>query len=221
MILFLTTIGFAVVLGYVIGGRLRRIEKLRLRWWWFAVVGFAIQFIPLPEGEAGRDLLVRTAVLAISYTLLLAFGFANVRLPGMILVVVGLGANFLVIAVNGGMPVSEGALRSSDQPELIDPLRESGSDKHHLLTEDDRLTFLADVIGIPSPVAQAISIGDVFVYVGLVLLIVAAMRGGPQAEGRTTSGAYRGRHRRGAGPDEIPEPLPSALPAATRSGTGP
>jgi hypothetical protein len=221
MILFLMTIGVAIVLGYVLGGRLRRIEKLRLRWWWLAVAGFAIQFIPLPEGEAGRDLLVRTAVLAISYTLLLAFGFANVRLPGMALVVIGLAGNFLVIAINGGMPVSEGALRSSDQPELIELLRESGSDKHHLLTEDDQLTFLADVIGVPSPIAQAISIGDVFVYAGLVLLIVAAMRGGPRSESPSTSGVYRGRHRRGTGPDAIPEPLPPALPAATRSGTAP
>jgi Family of unknown function (DUF5317) len=221
MILFLATIGLAIVLGYVFGGRLRRIEMLRLRWWWFAVAGFAIQFVPLPEGDAGRDLVVRTAVLAISYTLLLTFGFANVRLPGMPLVVIGLAANFLVIAVNGGMPVSEGALQASDQPELIELLRESGSDKHHLLTEDDHLTFLADVIGVPSPVAQAISIGDVFVYVGLVLLIVAAMRGVPRSETPTTAGAYRGRHRRGAGEDAIPEPLLSAQPAATRSGSAP
>jgi hypothetical protein len=221
MILFLGTIGLAIALGYVFGGRVRRLEKLRLRWWWFAVAGFAIQFVPLPEGEAGRDLLVRTAVLAISYTLLLAFGAANLRLPGMILVVVGLAANFLVIAVNGGMPVSEGALRTSDQPELIELLRESGSDKHHLLTEEDRLTFLADVIGIPSPVAQAISVGDVFVYVGLVLLIVAAMRGPVPSAETSTFGAYRGRHRRSEGAGSAPETPRAALPAATRSGTAP
>jgi Family of unknown function (DUF5317) len=221
MILFLATIGLAIVLGYAFGGRLRRIEKLRLRWWWFALAGFAIQFVPLPEGESGRDLLVRTAVLTISYTLLLVFGFANVKLPGMVLVVIGLAANFLVIAVNGGMPVSEGALRASDQPELVELLRESGSDKHHLLTDDDHLTFLADVIGVPSPVAQAISIGDVFVYVGLVLLIVWAMRGGPRSETPSASGAYRGRHRRRSELDAIPDPLLPAQPAATRSGTAP
>lgn len=221
MILFLATIGLAIVLGYALGGRLRRIEKLRLRLWWLAVAGFAIQFIPLPEGDAGRDLLVRTAVLAISYTLLLTFAFANVRLPGMILVVVGLAANFLVIAINGGMPVSEGALRGSDQPELIGLLRESGSDKHHLLTEDDRLTFLADVIGIPSPVAQAVSIGDVFVYVGLVLLIVAAMRESVPAANPSTFGAYRGRHRRGDSPESAPQDPRPALPVATRSGSAP
>lgn len=221
MILFLATIGIAIVLGYVFGGRLRRIEELRLRLWWFAGAGFAIQFIPLPEGDAGRDLVIRTAVLAISYTLLLTFAVANMRLPGIALVVIGLAANFLVIAVNGGMPVSEGALRSSDQPELVQMLRESGSDKHHRLTDEDRLTFLADVIGIPSPVAQAISIGDVFLYTGLVLLIVTAMRGSAPTPSPSTFGAYRGRHRRGESPDRAPEtPLP-ALPAARRSGSAP
>lgn len=221
MILFLATITLAVVLGYVFGGRLQRIEELRLRWWWFAVAGFAIQFVPLPEGDAGRDLLVRTVVLAISYLLLVSFALANVRLPGMPLVLIGLAANFLVIAINGGMPVSEGALRSSDQPELIELLRESGSDKHHLLAEDDQLTFLADVIGIPKPVAQAVSIGDVFVYIGLVLLIVAAMRESTPSTRLAAHGAYRGRHRRGELAEAARGPHRPAQPAATTSGTAP
>jgi hypothetical protein len=224
MILFLVVIGLAVVLGYAFGGRLRSFENFRLRWWGLVIVGLAIQFVPLPEGEGGTDLIVRTAGLAVSYTLLVVFAVANVRLPGMPLVLIGLAANFLVIAANGGMPVSEAALVRSGQGDVIGMLARDGSDKHHLMDEDDVLTFLADVIGVPEPIGQAISVGDVFVYAGLVWLTVAAMRG-RIASTPTELGPYRGRHRRGTSQAadleaERPQSL-ERLAEATGSGTAP
>lgn len=219
MILFLLVIGLALVLGFVFGGRLRAFEQFRLRWWGLVIAGLAIQFVPLPEGEAGTDLVVRTIALSASYTLLVAFALANVRLPGMLLVLVGLACNFAVIAANGGMPVSEAALVDSGQEELIQMLRVDGSDKHHLMDEDDVLTFLADVIGVPEPIGQAISAGDVFMYAGLIWVTIAAMRGRSPSS-PTEQGSYRGKHRRGAQVAAPGSPV-EALPAATRSGTGP
>lgn len=224
MILFASVIGLAVLLGYLFGGRFRRFEQLRLRWWALAVSGFAIQFVPLPEGSGGTDLLVRTAVLSASYVLLLLFAFANVRLPGMPLVLIGLAANFVVIAANGGMPVSEDALRDSGQAEVIAELRNDGADKHHLMNEDDVLTFLADVIGIPKPVGQAVSVGDLFQYGGLIWLVVSTMRGRtPSTQTATATERYRGKHRRGEMQVAAPRSPPPAgpLPAATKSGTEP
>jgi hypothetical protein len=181
-------------------------------------LGFAIQFVPLPGGPNGTDLIVRTVVLAISYTLLITFAMANRRLPAMWLIALGLLCNAVVIVANGGMPVSRGALESSDQAELIALLEEQGADKHHLMDEGDVLTFLADVIGVPPPVGQAISIGDVFVYVGLIWLVVAAMRGRIPSTSSSEAGPYRGRHRRGG---QVAPAVASPLPAATRSGTAP
>jgi hypothetical protein len=224
MILFLLVIGLAVVVGYLFGGRLKAFESLRLRWWGLVIAGLAIQFLPLPEGEGGTDLIVRTAALAISYTLLVVFAVANLRLPGMPLVLIGVAANFLVIAANGGMPVSESALIASGQEDIVRLLKD-GSDKHHLMDNDDVLTFLADVIGVPKPIGQVISIGDVFMYGGLVWLTVGAMRGRIPST-PTEQGPYRGRHRRGSAqaterPTEgHPQPA-ERLAEATRSGTSP
>lgn len=224
MVLFLVVGGFAVVLGYLFGGRLNAFETFRLRWWVLVIIGLAIQFIPLPEGEGGTDLVVRTTALTISYSLLVAFAVANLRLPGMPLVLIGVAANFLVIAVNGGMPVSESALIGSGQGDVVAMLRQDGSDKHHLMDEDDELTVLADVIAVPKPIGQAISVGDVFVYVGLVWLTVAAMRGQIPSS-PAERGKYRGRHRHGTrqAPDleaEHPSPV-ERLAEATGSGSGP
>ena len=159
--------------------------------------GSGIQFIPLPDGVTGNDLVIRTAALALSYSLLLAFGLVNVRMPGMLLVVIGLACNMIVIVVNGGMPASAQTLIDSGQEDVLAYLRDQGADKHHLLTDDDQLTFLADVIAVPQPIGQAVSVGDIFVYAGLTWLIVAAMRGWTPSARPAGSGPRRGKHRRG------------------------
>jgi Family of unknown function (DUF5317) len=221
MKLLLAVVVISVFLGYVLGGRLHRLEALRPRWWGLVILGLGIQFIPLPKGDVGTDLVVRTAVLSLSYTLLVAFALVNVRMPGMFLVVIGLACNFAVIAVNGGMPASAEALIDSGQEDVLVYLREEGFDKHHLLTDEDELTFLADIIPVPQPIGQAISVGDVFVYVGLIWLIVAAMRGWTPSERQEGSEPRRGRHRRAATQEAAFEPDFGFLPpGAKTSGTG-
>ncbi len=224
MILFTLVIVIAILLGFVFGGSLSRFEGLRLRWWILAVLGFAVQFVPLPEGAGGTDLVVRTAALTVSYSMLVAFAIANVRIEGMALVLIGLACNFAVIAANGGMPVSAQALIDSGQIDVLVGLEEAGSDKHHLLTDEDVLTLLADVIPVGAPFHQAISAGDLLIYGGLVWLTVAVMLGRIPPPNSTAWGPYRGKHRQGL-PDPEPEPMwlpppPPPLPAATRSGTG-
>ena len=221
MKLLLAVVVLSVCLGYLFGGRLDRIEALRPRWWGLVILGLGIQFIPLPNGASGTDLVIRTAVLALSYSLLLTFALVNVRMPGMFLVVIGLACNMTVIVVNGGMPASAQALIDSGQEDVVAYVREQGADKHHLLTDDDRLTFLADVIAVPQPIGQAVSVGDILVYAGLTWLIVATMRGWIPSARPAGSRPRRGKHRRGA--TREPEPLPDfgfLPPGATTSGTG-
>ena len=221
MKLLLAVVLLSVFLGYFFGGRLDRLEALRPRWWGLVILGLGIQFVPLPNGATGTDLVIRTAVLALSYSLLLTFGLVNVRMPGMFLVVIGLACNMTVIVVNGGMPASAQALIDSGQEDVVAYVREQGADKHHLLTDDDRLTFLADVIAVPQPIGQAVSVGDILVYAGLTWLVVATMRGWTPSARPAGSRPRRGKHRRGA--TREPEPLPDfgfLPPGARTSGTG-
>ena len=220
MKLLLAVVLLSVCLGYLFGGRLDRLEALRPRWWGLVILGLGIQFVPLPNGVSGTDLVIRTAVLALSYSLLLTFALVNVRMPGMFLVVIGLACNMTVIVVNGGMPASTQALIDSGQADVVAYVREQGADKHHLLTDDDQLTFLADVIAVPQPIGQAVSVGDILVYAGLTWLIVATMRGWTPSARPAGSRPRRGKHRRGA--TREPEPLPDfgfLPPGATTSGT--
>ena len=222
MKLFALVIVFAVLIGYLTGGRLSRFESMRLRWWGLAIVGLGIQFVPLPEGDAGTDLLVRTIVLALSYTLLVVFAAVNVRVPGMVLVLIGVACNFAVIASNGGMPVRAETLRDSGQEDVLALLQEDGAAKHHLMTDEDVLRFLGDVIAVPQPVGQAISIGDVFMYTGLIWLIVAAMRAPTPSANPEEPGRRRGKHRPGGSArPKAQDDLGFLPPGARRSGTAP
>jgi Family of unknown function (DUF5317) len=224
MILFLAVVALALVLGYAFGGRLRELEKLHLRWWPLALLGLGLQFIPLPSGRWGTDLIVRIAVLACSYALLILFCAVNLRLPGLPLLLVGLALNAAVITPNGGMPVSRAALIRSGQGDVLAELQDGGAAKHHVMTDADVLTFLSDVIPIGGPIHQVASIGDVFVYAGLVIVVVQAMRGRTPQRHPEVFVRYRGKHRIGSvGVPSWPRPTAALTtpPAATSSGTEP
>jgi hypothetical protein len=159
-----------LAVGYLLGGRLRNVADLQLRWPALALVGLALQFVTGP-GDT-----VPLACLYLSFVLLIVFTVANIRVFGFPLILAGVVCNLLVIGANGGMPVSAHALEASDQGQFLGDLENNPYPKHHLATEDDLLRFLGDVIPVPTPVAQAISLGDILTYGGVGMVIVGAMR---------------------------------------------
>jgi hypothetical protein len=167
----------AVLLGYLTGGRMRNVEKLRLRWWGLAPLGLALQLLPISGSTHGQRVITVSLLIA-SYPVLLLFAWANIRLAGFVLIFVGLALNLTVIAANQGMPVTKHALVASGQGDLLGELQKHPGAKH-FLAKPGNVVFepLADVIPIGDPVNQVVSIGDMVVYVGVVWLIVAAMRG--------------------------------------------
>lgn len=173
MRLILIAFPLAIGLGYVLGGRLRNLAGARFRWGSVGLAAVGLQFLPV-TGTLG------SVVLVASFALLLLVAVANSRLPGFALVVIGLCLNFLVIAVNEGMPVTRDAIVASGQADTLEDLRDDGGPKHHLATSEDDLMFLADRFGIPAPVRQAVSIGDILAYAGALWFVVAGMRRGEE-----------------------------------------
>jgi hypothetical protein len=173
MKLVLVAFGLAIAIGYLLGGRISWLSGLRVRWFPLAIVGLCMQMAPVP---GTRWPLI---MLYASFVLLLVFGLINLKVTGFAIITVGIVLNFTVIAVNGGMPVSRQSLIDSGQASALSSLIHSGGAKHHLVRPSDKLTPLADVIAIPPPVAQSASLGDLFTYGGVGVLIVGAMRRRP------------------------------------------
>ena len=165
----------------VAGGRLSRLEEVRLRWVWLVVVAFAIQVVLVTVVPEGDETLHRVAHV---FTYGLAGACIVRNLPELrFLWVVALGGllNFIAIAANGGvMPASASALRTAGLEVR------SGEFANSDLVEDAHVAFLGDVFAIPAgwPGANVFSVGDGLMVVGAFLVLHAATGSRLFASGR-------------------------------------
>jgi len=170
VVLILGAIALAVVVGLGTGGSLRGLGAVPIHGLWLAIAGVVLQYLVIRGPWA-------FPVLLVSFALLLAFAATNLRSPGFALVFIGLALNALVIAANHGMPVTREALAASGQSSSAHELiTDADGAKHRLADDGTVLRPLADVLGIPRPVGQAVSPGDLLVDLGIGWFVVAAMR---------------------------------------------
>lgn len=183
MPLVIITVGGAIVVSYLRGGRISRIADAELRHTWLLFVGLLLQLAVdaasvrgLLEDPAGYLLLLASQVLVLVWVLV------NWWRPGMVLIGLGLLLNAVVIGANGAMPVSQQAI---DALGIGDVTVHPG--KHELMTEATRLPWLADILPLP-PLRTIISVGDIVLAAGLIPLVHHLMtyrtaverRGGPR-----------------------------------------
>ena len=170
-----------VLLGWVTGGRLRNLERLQLRWGWLILASLAIQVLIFPLGPADPLLPYATVPLHfLSYGLLALFLGLNLRHWPLGLLALGLAANLVVIAANGGyMPASAEALRRAGMDEVAQTLLTQGRlGNVVLMGEGTRLNFLGDWLWLPRwvPFSAAFSLGDFLIGLGLTLFFPYGMR---------------------------------------------
>jgi hypothetical protein len=154
----------------VAGGRLSRLESLRIRGLWLAAAAFAIQVVLVTLVPEGDETLHRVAHL-FTYGLVGACIVRNLDIRFMWVVAVGGLFNFIAIAANGGvMPASASALRTAG----LDPA--SGEFANSDLVHDAHVAFLGDVFAIPAgwPGANVFSVGDALMVLGAFLVLHAA-----------------------------------------------
>lgn len=192
VLLIVAVIVAGVLVGIALGGDVRTLSELKLRWWPLALIGLGLQLAPVPSLGGQLDHWLAVGLLVASYVLLLAFVAMNIKQAGFPVIAVGFALNLLVISVNGGMPVTAEAIREAYGPGFaaeIARLQEQGGAKHHLARDDDILISLADVIPMGAPLRQVLSVGDLVFMVGVFWVIAAATKG---AAGRHRPGATRG-----------------------------
>lgn len=174
MPLVLAVVVGAVAFGYARGGRLRGLAGIELRRVWLLAVGVVAQLAVFGLRLAGPEAVdaAGPALLIVSFASVLAFLVANRHLPGVWLAVVGVALNAIVIAANGAMPVSPGAIAVVSDGAASFPVG-----KHEPLGADTRLPWLADVIPVP-PLRSIVSVGDIILAAGVARLTVTQMLGG-------------------------------------------
>lgn len=169
-----------LIIGYLRGGRLTNLAQLNLQSGWLILIALVIQILIFPLGDRPPLVQVGTEWFHIlSYILLLVFVGLNFRQWPILVMGAGLISNFLVVAVNGGrMPASEWALRQAGLMEVADILAQGLPHGNVIpMSETTKLNFLGDIFPIPSfiPFANAMSIGDLLLAIGIVLLLAKNM----------------------------------------------
>jgi hypothetical protein len=168
----------AVVIGVIVA-LVRRVDvlalsELRFRGLWFCIPAFAIKVLLLALGAGGNPFIVAYGMWLDLAVMLILLGLvaANLHLPGMPVLLVGLFANLLVIGLNGGrMPVTMPALAATNQPALVAVIEANEDPGHALANPNTRLTWLADWIPLNPLNRNVFSPGDVLAALGLAITV--------------------------------------------------
>jgi hypothetical protein len=169
-ILYALVIGLTI--GVVSGGRLAGLATLQFRWPWVMLGGLFVQIVLFSDqvtswiGSAGTPIYVISTLAVISAVV------ANRAITGMPVVALGAASNLVAIVANGGfMPADPWALQALGKAPKI-------GYSNSALIPHPVLAPLTDTFALPAwlPFANIFSVGDVFIGVGVTIVIVIAMR---------------------------------------------
>ena len=177
--ILLVALLLGATLGWVRGGKVRNLERLRIRYSGAIIFLFVVQAIvrgrpvPLPW----LDTPYRVTIWCIAALLLALLAFANYRVRGFLIVGLGFALNLLVVSLNRGMPLALGAaLQAGATPESI--ATGQGAGFYNLISPETALPLLGDVIGLPHVFGQTgvvLSVGDVLLLVGAAIVVAEGM----------------------------------------------
>lgn len=187
--LFLILILLAGGVALLRGGSLRNVTNRPwpFRWVWLVWLGLALQIALFPPFRTTPLLPVAPTILyPISMFILVGWVALNWRIPGMLVIGLGLVSNTLAIICNGGlMPTTREAVSAVGN--VADHVLINGRYVLHnsVLLPDDQIWLrpLTDIFVLPGGtpftpggVPQIFSIGDVLIAAGICLLVYSILR---------------------------------------------
>lgn len=174
--MFLAAAALVLVLTVpLLGGDLRRLAAIRLRSVPLLYAMLAVQVV-LTEVPHIASHAVGGVVHVATYVGIAVFAWHNRAIPGVVVIALGGMLNGITIALNGGtLPASASALRAAHVHLRPSDFANSG------LVAHPRLARLGDTMATPPwlPLRNVMSIGDLVILAGVVILLHVAGRSLP------------------------------------------
>jgi hypothetical protein len=172
--MFIEALFFAVIIGYILKGKIKKLENVDLNRAYLIFISFFLElFIVISIRNGFFNIGLFTYILdSIMYSLLVIFIYFNRKNKFIVLMGVGFLLNATAIFLNGGaMPVSAKAAETAGIT-----LNVTKEGLYTLINENTKLWFLGDIIPLTFLRNFAISIGDIIAVVGLMLFIITGMK---------------------------------------------
>ena len=173
MLLFPLALAGGVALGYLAGGKIEALGRLRIKAPAALLPALALQLV-----LGWVDPPLRGVFVDASYAIVGVWLVVNLRgrrglfRLGVAVLALGWVSNLAVIVVNDGMPVSLAAARRAGVSRPSEALNARSIAKHVPADSSTRLRWLGDTIVVHRTI---ISIGDVFLCAGAFVAVAAAM----------------------------------------------
>ncbi len=174
--LLLYSIAAGLLIGRILGGRVRNLEHVHFVWWQLALAGLFVQLVLFADPVQQRVGAEGPVIYVLSTVAVLVALLRNLRLPGLAVIAAGAVLNLIPILANGGfMPSSPEVWRELTGVAAL-PVEHYSNVV--LIGPGTLFPFLGDVFVFPRPLpmATAFSLGDAVIAVGAVIFLVSVMR---------------------------------------------
>lgn len=174
----------SLIVAKIRKGKLKNLEKIEIRAWYLLLIAAIIQIISsiikskgiILKGMEFEDYFFYLHTL--SYILMILCVILNLNKNSMKVFLIGITLNFIVIFANGGkMPVSLNGIRGINDTIAIEVPLSDFDIKHQGITPETKFAYLSDIILMPKPypLPKILSIGDIFIMIGLFMFLQEAM----------------------------------------------
>jgi len=158
----------AIFLVYITGGNLKWLVNRPLHFKWLVLCSLFVQiviFSGMPVLDYIPSLYIGI-IHVISYLILLAFIFLNVKVAGIAILGLGTLSNVIAITANGGFMPSPLVVPREIYKNVIG------------ISPESRLLFLSDILSVPEwlPLPSAFSVGDVSIVTGMFVYLLINSR---------------------------------------------
>ncbi len=171
----------SLIIAKLRNGSFKRLVDVHIRGWYFLIISASLQIgmsIVKSQNYSFYKIYIEDYFFYlhfISYVLLVIAIVLNIFKLSMKFFLFGLLLNAIVIFSNAGkMPVNIDSIKEKSSVNI----EIKASDiKHEAMTEDTRANYLADIIVIPPPYPfpKIISVGDIFLMIGVFIFFQETM----------------------------------------------
>ena len=171
--MFIQVIVLALIIGLILKGSLNNLSRLKLEGIYFLIAAFLLEAAVITMVRKGIIVIGPVTLISdlVMYALLVVFVYKNRREPLILLVGFGFLLNAAAIFANGGtMPVAISAVHAAGLNENV-----ASMGLYKLSDSGTRLWFLGDTIPYTFLNKNILSIGDLVLSLGIMLIIIKGM----------------------------------------------